>query len=380
MWFWILGGLAVVSAGLNVWQWLAGRRFPLHDRHARRDFAPGVTLLKPLKGADAETADCLESWFAQDYPGKTQILFGVADPDDPVCEIVRGLIGEYPTVDAELVICQPILGPNAKVSSLTYLEAKAKHPLVLVSDADVFVPPDFLSELMDGFRDENVSLLNCFYAMAPPKSGGMVLESVAVNADFWSQVCQSNTLKKMDFALGAVMAVRRSALEKIGGFRPLVDYIADDYQLGNRVARAGGEIKIANVVVECREGPKTFREVWRHQLRWARTIRVCQPAPYFMSVLSNATFWTVLWILAGGWSFGARECLIIRLLTAMANLTRLTQRNERITEAIYAPLKDLVQFAVWAGAFLGSKVTWRGEEFRVAKGGKFERAPVVAGA
>lgn len=373
MLFWLLAALAVLSAGLNVWQWLAARRFPLHQRHDRRDLTPAVTLLKPLKGADEETAACLESWFKQDYPAPVQILFGVADPKDPVCEIVRGLIRGFPTIDAELVICQPILGPNAKVSSLTHLQPKAKHDFILVSDADVFAPPDFLAELMDGFRDERIALMNSFYAMSPPKSPAMVWESIAVNADFWSQVCQSNSLKKMDFALGAVMAVRRSALEKIGGFRPLVDYIADDYQLGNRIARDSGEIKISNVVVECREAPKTFRQIWSHQLRWARTIRICQPAPYFMSILSNGALWPLLWSFAGGWDYGAKQCLAIRLLTAMANLVRLTGKKERIAEAIYVWPKDLAAFVIWAGSFLGSEVVWRGERFRVASGGKFEK-------
>src|SRR5205085_10700583 len=123
----ILGSLAIVSAGLSVWQWIAAGRFPLHKRTGRTDFAPPVTLFKPLKGADEETRACLQSWFAQDYSGHVQILLGVADARDLVCEIVRELQNEFPQRDAELVICDPILGANAKVSTLRHLQKKANH-------------------------------------------------------------------------------------------------------------------------------------------------------------------------------------------------------------------------------------------------------------
>src|SRR3569832_2995872 len=128
----ILGTVAVVSAGINVWQWWAAGRFPLHRRisiGAQKDAtAPGGTLLKPLIGADEETRGCLESWFAQDYRGPVQMLFGVADADDPVCEIVREIQHRFPNCDSQLIICDPILGANAKVSTLTYLQREAKHP------------------------------------------------------------------------------------------------------------------------------------------------------------------------------------------------------------------------------------------------------------
>ena len=116
----------------------------------------------------------------------------------------------------------------------------------------------------------------------------------AVNADFWSQVLQARTLRSQDFALGAVMATRRAQLAELGGFRALVDFLADDYQLGNQLARRGYCIELCPVVVECWERPQGWREVWAHQLRWARTVRVCQPAPYFLSILSNATVWPIL--------------------------------------------------------------------------------------
>jgi ceramide glucosyltransferase len=268
------------------------------------------------------------------------------------------------------VICDPILGANAKVSTLTYLQKKAKHPFWVVSDADVFAPEDLLLEIAAQFEKDGAALINCFYKLPAPAGPAPLWEAVAVNADFWSQVCQSNSMKPMDFALGAVMAARREAIEKIGGFSPLLNHLADDYQLGRRVFQSGGKVALSNLVVECREAPRSFRETWKHQLRWARTIRVCQPAPYFFSILSNTTIWTLAWMLSGGWMAAARICLILRVLTAMENQARLTGEARRATEAIFAPVKDVLQFAIWLCAFTGSKVTWRGETFRVKRGGE----------
>ena len=143
---WILGVLSFVSLGITLWQWLVARRFPLHQRASATRFAPAVTVLKPLKGCDAETRRCLQSWFAQSYSGPVQILFGVASADDPVCAVVRELIAAHPQCDAQLLLCAEALGANAKVSTLIQLERRAKHEIILVSDADVRVPPDYLAK------------------------------------------------------------------------------------------------------------------------------------------------------------------------------------------------------------------------------------------
>lgn len=362
-------GLTALSAAINLWQWLAAGKFPLHQRSSKESFHSAVTLFKPLKGADDETRECLESWFAQDYPGEIQILFGVADENDPVCAIVRDLIKLHRR-DAELVICQPLLGPNAKVSTLTHLQKKAKHDILIVSDADVFAPNDLLAEIAAKFQNQKNDLVNCFYKLPEPETFGALWESIAVNADFWSQVCQSNSMKPMNFALGAVMAVRREALVKIGGFQSLLNQLADDYQLGRRIFENGGQIALANLVVECKETPRAFIDIWKHQLRWARTIRVCQPAPYFGSILSNTTIFALASLFIAGCPTMFTVALLIRIATAAHNLKRLTQRNDRLIEAIFTPVKDILSFFIWLLSFTGSTVTWRGETFHIKPGGE----------
>ena len=367
---WILIVLAMLSVLLNVWQWYAGRRFHF-ARDTRGSFTPPVSILRPLKGCDAETEQCLASWFVQEYGASYELLFGVALESDPVCEIVRRLISKHPERNAELVICKPILGANAKVSSLCYLAKKAKHEHLAISDQDVLVSRDFLSALVEPLGEKTVGLVNCFYILANPRGPAMWLEAVAVNADFWSQVLQGNTLKPMDFALGAAMATTKERLAQIGGFEGLLEYLADDYQLGNKIARTGARLTICPMPVECRTEAQSASAVWQHQLRWARTIRVCQPMPYFFSILSNGTFWPLVALAANrssGWGLmiGA---IVVRIATARATYERLT-RKSGWKAGFLAPTKDLLQVLIWALAFAGNEITWRNQRFHVDKGGK----------
>ncbi|MGD0253027.1 MAG: glycosyltransferase [Verrucomicrobiota bacterium] len=392
----ILAVLAWLSLALGLWQWFAARRFPLHRRTEDFSFSPAITLLKPLKGDDETTAESLQSWFNQNYTGRTQILFGVAEANDPVCKIVRELIAENPGHDAQLVVCDRLTGANAKIAKLVQLEKLAKHDLILVSDADVRVPPDFLANLVAPLRDPKIGLVNCFYRLANPATTAMWWEAIAINADFWSQVLQAASLKPLDFALGAVMLTRRKLLEETGGFSALADCLADDYQLGHRIAKNGHRIALCPVVVECWDAPMNWSEVWKHQLRWARTIRVCQALPYFFSILSNATFWPLLWLASeltrlsattvrstDFGSFQASEIalripcgvmiaialLLIRIVLAQNLQRRFTPEKNLVSPFWLVPVKDLLQVAIWLGAFAGSTVEWRGRRMKLRQDG-----------
>jgi ceramide glucosyltransferase len=203
-----LGALAALSIVLLGWQVLAASRFPLHQRGVGGSSAPPLVILKPLKGADAFTAECLRSWMSQQYRGELRFFFGVASADDPACDIVRTIVREFPSVLAELVIAAENLGANAKVSNLIQLFRNAERAqlqpgtLVCVSDADVRVPPDFLANSVPLFGDDKVGLVTSFYRLANPATFAMRVEAAAVNADFWSQVLQSNMMKPQAFALG----------------------------------------------------------------------------------------------------------------------------------------------------------------------------------
>jgi ceramide glucosyltransferase len=375
----ILGFLALLSLVLLLWQWMAARRFPLHQRISDGRFAPGVTLLKPLKGYDEETEACLRSWFKQEYTGEVQLLLGVASETDPVCEVVRKLQREFPRADTDLIVCGPLSGTNLKVSKLVQLERLAKHEVLVISDADVLVGNDFLANGVAPLKDARTGLVNCFYQLGSVTTMAMRWEAVAINADFWSQVLQAQSLKPLDFALGAVMLTRSAHLSEIGGFEGLKDCLADDYQLGNRIVRRGHRITLCPVVVECRSAPMGWGEVWRHQLRWARTIRVCQPLPYFFSILSNPTLWPLVWLTAvpTKLSLGfAAVCWAVRCLTSLDLQKRLTRQQAHPGLAWLALVKDLLQAGIWLLAFCGNRVEWRGERMKLRRDGTLVRREI----
>jgi ceramide glucosyltransferase len=404
----IFASLSFLSLALALWQWWVARRFPLHRRVTPSSPAPGISLLKPVKGCDETTADSLQSWFEQSYAGPVQILFGVTTAEDPACKTISDLIQRYPECDAQLVICSESLGTNGKVSTLIQLERLAKYEFILVSDADVRVPADFIANLIapltsadgekiaEGQARDEISLVSCFYRLGNPTTMAMRWEAVAVNADFWSQVLQAASLGPLDFALGAALLVRRKLLTEIGGFHSLANYLADDYQLGYRLAEKGHRLALCPVVVECWSAPMNWRDVWQHQLRWARTIRVCQPLPYFFSILSNATFWPLLWLLStlpgvsintaqttdygyfqtSGTGVGipggmivAIALLLTRIILAQNLQRRFTPGKNQISPFWLVPVKDLLQVALWLSAFLGNTVEWRGARMKLRRDG-----------
>lgn len=367
--------LAGTSACIQAWQLWCGCAHSFRGQDIGRGRRPGVTVLKPLKGVDDATEACLRSWMSQNEGGGVQVLFGVHDASDPAAALVSRLIGEFPGVDAALVVCSGVLGPNGKISTLAQLEGSIRHEWIVVSDADVWAPPGLLAQLWAGLESDGAGLANCLYRLATPRTPAMQLEAIGVNADFWSQVLQSAWLREIDFALGAVMALRRRELEAIGGFRSLVDCLADDYQLGRRIAGLGRRIVLVPAVVECREGERGWREVWAHQVRWSRTIRVCQPWAYFASVISNLSFWVLLAVLVAGgsgalmWGLAGLgfRCVAVGVLRR-----RLGDGWDAWGYAWLAPVKDLMSVVIWGLAFVGSTVEWRGRRYRVDRTGRLE--------
>jgi ceramide glucosyltransferase len=374
--------LGLLSIALVLWQWRAAAGHPLGRRRQVAPGAAAVTVLKPLKGCDAETEACLVSWLNQDHAGPVQVLCGVSTPDDPACALIRRLIELHPGRDLTLLITAERLGTNGKVSSLAQLSRQARHEVLVVSDADVRVPPDLLRQLTFELGGTANALVCCLYRLANASTTAMQWEAVSINSDFWSQVLQARAFGPLDFALGATMAFSRKTLEDAGGFEALVDQLADDFQLGNRLVRQGGEVRLSTVVVECWESPRGWGEVWRHQLRWARTIRVCRPLPYFFSLLANGTLWPLLWLVFSGpwvngpnWAWPAGIAgLVLRAATAWDQQRRLDGGSGRRAPWWMPWFKDLAQVALWAAAFLGNAVEWRGERYRVRRGGRLERS------
>jgi len=371
----ILGGLCIVSFFVLLWQWFEAARYPLHSRLKETPYAPSVTLFKPLKGCETRTIECLASWIEQDYAGSIQILFGIADPADPVIPPLRNLLAKFPQKEINIIFCSEQKGHNKKVSSLIQMAPVATGDIWVVSDADILAPRDLLRNLVQPLRDSSIGAVNCLYRIAGPDNFGTTLEKIAVNADFWSQVIQSLRLGKQDFCLGAVICVNAEVFRKTGGFEPIADLLADDYHIGNRIHKSGKNIALSTLAVESIVPKAKLANVWKHQLRWARTIRFERPVSYGLSIISNTTLWALLWIIAGTWEYRylvSIGVLLTRLIAVRDLMSRVEQTLGKWHNGWQAWAKDLFQFALWIGAFAGNCVVWRGIKFRVRKGGVLE--------
>jgi ceramide glucosyltransferase len=368
-----LAVLTVLSAMLMLWQWVAGVAFPLGRRRAIKGPLPAVTILKPVKGADPGTAEALESWLTQSYPGTYRVIFGVDSADDPAVVIIRDLLRRHTLTKASLLVCKERLGRNRKVNSLIQMARCARGSVIVLSDADVLAPPDLLTQIALPLEDPAIGLTHCLYRLADAPTPASRWEAFAVNADFWSQVLQHRCLGPLKYGLGAAMAVRRSDLDAIGGFMALADVLADDHWLGRRLVALGKRTELCTVPVDCTAAPSEWKEAWHHQLRWAITIRVCQPAAHALSLLANGTLWPLLWALAApsrGALLLAGFLLLFRTIQGLDLESRFTKRPPDWRRFWLPALKDLLQIGLWAGAILKRQVTWRGHRFRVLHDGR----------
>jgi len=375
-----LACLALISATLLVWQWVAAAAFPLNQRSLTPSSLPAVSILKPVTGANPETAAALSSWFSQAYPGPVEILLAVPSVHDPAHSLIQDLIAKYPKASARLILCPDSHALNRKVGKLTRLSQQARGEVIVISDADVAAPPDLLAQAATILAHPHIGLVHCLYRLADAPTMATRWESFVVNADFWSQVLQDLSFRPLNYGLGAVMMLRRSDLDAIGGFHAIENYLADDNQLGRRITGMGLKTSLCPLVVDCRASPATWSEVWQHQLRWAVTIRVCQPVPYFLSILANGTLWPVLWFASSpspAIGIAAATLLGLRVVQGLCLEHRFTG-NPRDWKRSWLPLfKDSLQVALWALAFTRQHVVWRGARLKVGVDGRLQPDPAA---
>lgn len=350
----------------------SARSFLGRPRRGSPDFAPPVSILKPLRGTDPEAYESFRSHCLQDYP-EYELIFGVRQEDDPAVPLVRRLIEEFPERRIRLVICPAALGPNQKVSSLVQMFVHAAHPYLLVNDSDIRVPRDYLRRVMAGFADPRVGMVTCLYRGIAGRTLGSALEAVGINTEFFAGVLAARQVEGgVHFALGSTLALRRQALEAIGGLEPLLDYLADDFELGQRIAAAGFEVFLSEVVVENYLPDYSFADFLHHQMRWARSTRDSRPWGYAGLLLTFAVPWAALAVLAARgalWSWGVLALAVaLRLAVAFA-VGRLVLRDRRWPACLaLVPVRDLLALGVWLASYAGHTVRWRGDEFILDKG------------
>jgi len=338
---------------------------------------PGVSILRTLKGTDPEMYESLRSHCVQDYPGY-EILFGVSEADDPALEFVKRLKQEFPKHAIRILVCEKKLGANIKVSNLAQMAREAKYDILVVSDSDIRVPPDYLRRVVAPLSDSNVGLVTCLYRGVASGTLGSRLESLGISTDFIPGVLAARAIEGgIRFGLGSTLAFRRRDLQSIGGFESFADYLADDYELGKRIAAVGKEVKISDVVVDTFLPRYKMREFLHHQLRWARTVRDARPWGYVGLGLTFGLPWALLAVaaaLGASWTW----VLLIAVLTMRLGVTfvvgwRVLRDRQAITMIPLLPARDIVALLVWLVSFAGHTVIWRGDRFELKKG-KLTRA------
>ena len=339
---------------------------------------PPVTILKPVKGMDAESFENFASFCRQDYPS-FQIIFAVASPDDPAIPVIRRVRAEFPNTDIELVVDGTVHGPNYKVGNLINAFPQAKHDIIIVCDSDIRVEERYLQEVCRPFADPGVGLVTSLYRSSDVKGAASALEALGFTSEMVPNVMVALKLEGLSFALGASMAVRRVALEKIGGFPALADYLADDYQLGNKVHRAGYRIELSDYFVESIMHRESFSTVLSRQLRWARTMRASRPGGYFASGITQPFPAACLALLVSGFSCAGLAAALLLYATCFlkaAVYSRSFLKDRLIPRwLLLIPVRDALSFATWALAFLGNRVRWRGHLFRLVPGGRIVEVP-----
>ncbi len=334
---------------------------------------PAVSMIKPIHRVNSDLRDGLVSFLGQDYPGPVEILLTSSEASDELQDLARELTGAFPSRRVRLLVGQRP-GSNRKIAACIVALEQARHDLVVLSDADMRVPPDYLRRVVQPFADPRVGLVTCLYAARSTSGLGAALEGLS-DADFSASVLVARRVEGLSFALGATMAFRRQALAEAGGLEAVRDYLADDYHLGHRVQGAGWKLALAGVVVEDLVGSPGLGDFFSHQLRWMRTYRLCRPGGHVAFLVTQGLPWSlgylacvggapVGWWVLGGW-------LTIRALTARSTW-RLLAGTPAANWGLVTPLKDLLYLGLWFLSLGGSTVRWGQQLFRVGRDGRME--------
>jgi len=354
----------------------------LRQARGGESFARGVSLLKPLKGIDPRMYAGLQSHCRQTYPVPFELVFGVQQLDDPAVADVRRLQAEFPDVAIKLIECRERLGTSGKVSNLVQMLPHAAFEYVVINDSDIFVSPTYLSGVMHFFRDSEVGMVTAPYvgrtgAGGRDKTVWSKLEALGISTDFIPGVLTARKLEGgIHFGLGSTLAFSRTALAKAGGLEPLVEYLADDYELGKRISKAGYKVALCGEIVETTVPAYDLKGFWDHQMRWARSTRDSRKLGYVGLGLTYVIPWALMTVLASGgalWSFSLLTlALLTRVSVALTVGVGVLRDDQVLRDLWLLPLRDLFGLLFWAWSFAGDTVIWRGEEFRL-KDGKISR-------
>ena len=353
----------------------AALRFPLRKREKESpEFTPHVSVLKPVHGVDFGSQENFASFCAQNYPNY-EILFAVNDESDPAVPFIRKLIAEHPERTIRLLTGAPFLGENRKVNNLVLMVREASHEILVITDGDVRVGPDYLRNVVAPFADSGTGASTSLYRGVAQSSFFGELEALGSATDFAAGVLVAERMEGLNFALGASVVTTKSWIQRIGGLEPISQLLADDYELGHRIAEAGGEVVLSSEVVATMYPRQTLRGFWDHQLRWARTVRLCRPLSYFGLIFTHGLLWTVLVAFLAPAKAVAAACLAAYLVLRLAmawSVGVCVLHDETVRRRWwFVPLRDAIHFVIWLASFASNRVTWGDAQFTMKKGEMF---------
>lgn len=342
------------------------------------EFFPHVSILKPVKGIDPEMYAAFASHCAQNYPGEYEILFGVHGMDDPAVGAIQRLQREFPRQAISIVVCPNPLGSNGKISNLVQMVEQAKFNYLLINDSDIRVSPRYLRNVMGAFelsskKNTPVGMVTALYRGRPHGTLGSRLEALGIATDFIPGVLTSRWLERgIHFGLGSTLAFTREALQAIGGLQPLVDNLADDYELGARIAKAGYRVELAREVVETSVPAYRFKDFLLHQLRWARAVRDSRPLGYLGLLVTFGLPWALAATIASAASLDSIALLSfmlsVRVTVALVVGVGILQDRSTLRDLWLIPVRDCIALGVWFWSYADNHVVWRGERFLLRKG------------
>jgi len=335
------------------------------------DYCPPVSLLKPVRGVDFGSLENFVSFCKQDYPDY-EILFAVNGDRDPALPLIREIMAEFPARRIRLFTTAEELGANRKVNRLAMLAREARHEVLVLTDGDVRVAPNYLRKVVAPLQEKKTGAVTSFYRAIAEENLYAKLEAVGAASDFFAGVLMARWTEGIRFALGASIATTKEWVRKMGGFEAIADFLADDYELGLRIANAGGEITLSPEAVWTMYPAQTWRHFWDHQMRWARTVRLCRPLSYLGLLFTQGLPWTVVAVLLAPapWIASAYLASYLILRFAMAWTVGVWGvRDEVLRNNLWlVPIRDAIHFVVWVASFGSNHIRWGSVEYAIRKG------------
>jgi ceramide glucosyltransferase len=363
--------LAAVPFAYYLLAILAALRFFRRKQDQTPEYCPPASLVKPVRGLDFGSRENFASFCMQDYP-EYEILFAVNDESDPAVPLVRELMEEFPRRRIRLFTSAEELGANRKVNKLAMLAREAQYDMLVLTDGDVRVGPNFLREVITPLRDGKIGAVTSFYRAITQENFYAKLEAIGASSDFFAGVLIARWKEGIRFALGASIATTKEWVRKMGGFEAIADTLADDYELGLRISKAGGEIVLSHETVWTMYPAQTLRTFWDHQLRWARTVRSCRPLEYLGLLFTQGLPWTLLAVLIAPawWVAGAYLAAYAILRFGVAWTVGVWGvGDEALRRNLWLlPLRDAAYFVVWLASFGSNRIRWNSIEYDIHKG------------